>query len=158
MSVCLILTRNMHLAMCIILELEPMHNPHRVAEHASSKAIATEQSLMASPRNPKLNIKIWAVGLAGIQAWQCDRAPRIDQNINVQLFGILFSRSWVLPSVPDSRHSLPVPLIGFSQQYLHTSEITSAFSLTVLLLQITPVLTELIVNCGIQQARWRILL
>lgn len=119
--------------------------------------IAIEKSLMAFPRNSKLSIKIQAVGLGGTQAWQCDRAPRIDQNINVQLFGILLSHSWALPSAPDSQHSLPVLLMGFSQQYLHTSEITSGFSFTVLLLQITPVLIEMIVNCGTQQARWRIL-
>jgi len=46
----------MNLAMCVI-ELEHRCSPHRAVAHTLGKAITNEQSLMASPRSPKLTIK-----------------------------------------------------------------------------------------------------
>lgn len=98
-------THNMHPAMRIILELEHTHDPPRAAEQASGKAITAEQCLMASLRSPKPHIKSEAVGLAGMQAWECNRAPRTHQNGNMQFFGILLSHSLVLASVSHLQHS-----------------------------------------------------
>lgn len=150
---------NMHLANCITLELEHTWNPHRAAEHALGKAVKTEQSLYYNriisngfSQKPQAGYQTWAVRLTGMQAWECDRAPRIDQNINMQLFGILFSHSWVFASVCHLQHSMPVLITAFSQRYLPTSEI-SEFSFTILLLQIIPLLIVLTANSVTQQAR-----